>query len=659
MLGVVPSVVAADTAKVKVSDFGYDAVDATVIVQKALDSGARQVVFDVAPGAWTVGPVYVRSDTEILFEEGAQLLAKPGEFLPLKSALLNVIGATNVTVRGLGKGATLRMRIADYRNPPYEKGEWRHTVNLLSVKNVLVENLLLADSGGDGVYLGVKCRGCPNENVTIRRCVCDNNNRQGISVISAKHLLIEDTVMKNTRGTSPKSGIDFEPNDASEVLIDCVMRNCLTAGNDGAGYEMYFGQLSEATAPISITLENCRSEGDRRGALVLAFDPQRHGRGQPRGGFLKVKGCTFLDSPLPAVSIYDKPEGVMDATFEDCVFENCATASSTVADVHLGRRTLASPGPGGISFHNVRIVRKKKGEEWMYVSRRPWRRTNATAISGDVVVCADGMCERIVLDDGWRKTHLDTDRSERYVLDPVCFNPSRTRVVDNAPGVSVKLSPLKVRFGCDARIYAAKPGPVAFAVRMSKVGRKNPPDGRFFVTDMTGRNVAVLPAPDLQPSVRTFTAPQTGFYRVVCNVRPHALVFSECDAPMGLLSTEKAPLDIFASQGAAYFTHEAGTDATLFCCGGSAERVTARLVNPDSVEVHVWKDMGEWGFHRIPPDGPTGVWRVELARPNSAFTWEDSFLRMAGAPSVFFLSPDKCWFNTRPQVGNDLFNKQQ
>ena len=66
---------------VKVSNFGYDAADATAIVQKALDSGAKKVVFDAATGPWTVGPVFVRGDTVIEFEEGSQLLAKPGEFL--------------------------------------------------------------------------------------------------------------------------------------------------------------------------------------------------------------------------------------------------------------------------------------------------------------------------------------------------------------------------------------------------------------------------------------------------------------------------------------------------------------------------------------------------------------------------------------------------
>ena len=638
---------AATPAEVKVSDFGYDAADATEIIQKTFDSGASRVVVDAAKGPWTTRPLEVRSNTEVVFEEGAQLLAKPGEFMPLKSALVNIVCATNVTLRGLGKGATLRMRITDYQNPPYKKGEWRHTLNIKSSKNILVENLLLADSGGDGIYLGVEKSGCPCENITIRRCVCDNNNRQGISVISAKHLLIEDTVMKNTRGTNPKAGIDFEPNNPSEVLIDCVMRNCLTTGNAGAGYDMYLGQLTSETQPVSITFENCRSVGDDRRPLVLTFNPRR-GKGLPKGGFLKVKGCTFQDSPSPAVSITDKPEGVMDVTFEDCVFANCATSATARSDVRLSARNRTSPVPGGVTFRNVTIRKSAKGE-WFLASRRPWVQANATAISGDVTVCAEGACEKIVLDDAWRQAHLSNGSAERYALDDVPFDPEKARVVDKAPGQRVALSPLKVRYGCDAIVYAAKPGPITFVVRAVKIGRREISDNnRFVVKDMDGRKVATLPAPTPTASERTFKARKAGFYRITCNLRRHALVFTACDAPLGLVSSVANPLDIFATRGAAYFAHGAGVDATFFCGGGGGERVTVQLFDPNGTEVRTWKNIGEWGFQRIAPGSPAGLWRVELSRPDKGLPWEDSFLDMAGAPSVFFLSPEKYWLDTQP-----------
>lgn len=650
--GLVLAAAATGTERVKVSDFGYDAADATAIFQRALDSGAKQVVVDSRKGPWTVGPLFVRSDTEVLFEEGAQLLAKPGDFVPLRSSLVSVVCVTNVTLRGLGKGATLRMRIYDYHKPPYKKGEWRHAVNIMSAKNVLVENLLIADSGGDGIYLGVKAKDCPCENVTIRRCVCDNNNRQGISVISARHLLIEDTIMENTHGTNPKAGIDFEPNNASEELVDCVMRNCLTANNDGAGYDFYLGQLNATTKPISITLENCRSLSDRRSPIVLSFNPTRHGKGLPAGGFLKVKGCTFAASPSPAVSVSDKPDGVMNISFEDCVFDGCSTRNPEGPDVHLGVRGRTSPMTGGISFRNVTIRRHAKGD-WFESAKRPWMSDVPGNLTGEVTVCTNDVCTRIALDDAWCKAHLGADTGGiRYALDAVPFNPAKVQIVDKLPGARVKLSPMRLRGGCDALVYAAKPGPVTFAVKLSKVGRKEGVIEPIKIRSLGGKKIAVLPAPETAVADRMFTAPKAGFYSLSCSVKPHSLVFTECDAPIGFLSSSKLsassatdPIDVFASSGSVYFAHEAGVDATFFCGGGGGERVTVRLFDPAGKKVREWVDIGEWGFERLAPDSPAGIWRVELSRPSKGKSWEDSFLDITGAPSVFFLSPDKCWLD--------------
>ena len=635
--------VAANPAEVKVSDYGYDAIDATEIIQKALDSGASRVVVDAAKGPWTVRPLFVRANTEVVFEEGAQLLAKPGEFMSLNSTLISIVCATNVTLRGLGKGATLRMRIADYQNPPYQKSEWRHALSIKSSKDILVENLLLADSGGDGIYLGVAKSRCPCENITIRKCVCDNNNRQGISVISAKHLLIEDTVMKNTRGTAPKAGIDFEPNNPTEVLIDCVMRNCLTMGNDGAGYDMYLGQLTSETEPVSVTFENCRSVGDRRSPLVASFNPLRHGKGVPMGGFLKVKGCTFQDSPSSAVSITDKPAGAMDVSFEDCVFANCSTSNPSGPDVHLGLRGRSSPLTDGISFRNVTIKRSAKGE-WFSFFKQPWRAATAQAITGEVTVSVDGTTEKIVLDDAWRRSHLANEDAVPCVLDDVPFDPERVQVVDIAPGARVKLTPLLVRDACDVLVYAAKPGPITFAAKLVKVIRKGSvgKNMRLLVQDMSGKKIKYLPLLGTETSDFTFKAPRAGFYRISCTFRTQGIVFSECDAPFALRSSGKG-LDIFRTQGPAYFAHAAGSDITLFCGGGGGERVTVKLSNPDGKEVRTWENIGEWGFHRIAPDAPAGLWSVTLSRPAKGFPWEDSFLDLTGTPAVFFLSKEKYW----------------
>ena len=141
----------ASSSDAVIASIAVSGTDATTAIQNALDSGERQVVLDRAHSPYVTRPLFVRSNTDIIFEEGVELVAKEGEFHNLHDALVTLPGSTNVVLRGLGKGARLRMRIRDYQSAAYSHGEWRHAINLLSAADVTIENLTLADSGGDGI----------------------------------------------------------------------------------------------------------------------------------------------------------------------------------------------------------------------------------------------------------------------------------------------------------------------------------------------------------------------------------------------------------------------------------------------------------------------------------------------------------------------------
>jgi hypothetical protein len=149
------SSLAAGKEEVKVSDFGWDAEDSTRIVQAALDSGAKRVVFDRQTGPWIVTPVKARSNTEIVFEEGAELQAKKGAFQGVYEYLMVFSSVTNVSLIGRGdRGGILRMHKSDYQKSPYAPSEWRHTLAIRGAVNVKVENMSFIHSGGDGISIG-------------------------------------------------------------------------------------------------------------------------------------------------------------------------------------------------------------------------------------------------------------------------------------------------------------------------------------------------------------------------------------------------------------------------------------------------------------------------------------------------------------------------
>ena len=259
-------------AGVKISEkFGYDPEDATRFLQAALDSGEKEIIVDAQKGPWYACPLQGRSNQTIVFEKGAFICAKRGEFHNPHVPLIRFSRCTNVTLRGEGPDlGGFRMWRDDYADrSKYKWSEWRHAVSLLSCVNVTLEGISVNESGGDGLYISTAGgRNTPAGqapvcvNTVVRNCVFARNYRQGISVIGADGLLIENVVMRDTKGTPPAAGIDFEPNKPWECLKNIVMRNCLSENNEGKGIEIMVAQYDRTSEPISMRFENCRCVGN-------------------------------------------------------------------------------------------------------------------------------------------------------------------------------------------------------------------------------------------------------------------------------------------------------------------------------------------------------------------------------------------------------------
>src|SRR5690606_15744752 len=189
-----------------------------------------------------------------------------------------------------------------YQSSAYEKSEWRHGVAFYGCRNVLVEDLAIEQTGGDGIYLGAGPNHRPNRDVTIRRVDCNENHRQGISVISAEDLLIEDCRLRNTQGTAPAAGIDFEPNDPKDRLVDCVLRRCIAESNAGTGFQICPQFLTSQSEPISIHLDQCESRNNRQHAVHLVSNPN-----DPPVGKLRITGLVAENDGMAGLSVQFNP----------------------------------------------------------------------------------------------------------------------------------------------------------------------------------------------------------------------------------------------------------------------------------------------------------------------------------------------------------------
>ncbi len=301
--------------------WGFQPEDATACLQAAIDSGAARVVVPYMGADWVVTPIRLRGYLELTFEPGVVVQAKQGEFKGKGDSLFSAADESHVKITGYG--ATLRMRKQDYQNPPYEPAEWRMTLSFTGCTDVQVEGLRLESSGGDGIYIGASAAQPYCRDVVIRNVLCLDHHRQGISVITAENLLIENCLLSGTRGTAPQAGIDLEPNGADERLVNCVIRNCLMEDNAGAGMLVYLKPLTAESLPVSIRFENCcvKSGADQGMAVGAVRDGLQ--------GSIEFVNCTVENTARGGAFVYDKSADGAVVRFLGCKWGHAATAPAT------------------------------------------------------------------------------------------------------------------------------------------------------------------------------------------------------------------------------------------------------------------------------------------------------------------------------------------
>jgi hypothetical protein len=195
---------------------------------------------------------------ELCLEPGVVILAAQGAFRGAGECLIQAHGSTDFSI--LGYGASLQMRKGDYTKRPYELAEWRHAISLRGAARARIAGLRIKSAGGDGIYVGVQhCLDVhvPCEDLTIQDIEILDSHRQGVSVISAKRLLIEDSLISGSSGAMPMSGIDFEPNSDDPGFEDCVVRACRIKNNAGAGIFCVLTRLGVDDWPVSIRVQDC------------------------------------------------------------------------------------------------------------------------------------------------------------------------------------------------------------------------------------------------------------------------------------------------------------------------------------------------------------------------------------------------------------------
>ncbi len=282
-------------AAVSAAWWGYNPADATDALQASIDSGARTIVVPLMAGPWILSRTLdLRSGgVELALEPGVLVLAAKGAFRSAGDCLIQAHGAADFAI--LGYGATLRMRKSDYQKRPYEQGEWRHAISLHGVARARIAGLRIESAGGDAIYVGIQNGPdgrVPCEDLTLQDLEILDSYRQGVSVISARRLLIEDSQISGTSGTLPMSGIDFEPNGNDPGFEDCIVRGCRIAGNAGVGILLVLSNLGAQVVPVSIRIQDCAIDNLPVAVWLRGLD--NHVRGTLTFAGTSFRGLQFL-----------------------------------------------------------------------------------------------------------------------------------------------------------------------------------------------------------------------------------------------------------------------------------------------------------------------------------------------------------------------------
>lgn len=398
---------------VNIVNYNPLAGDATDAIQAAIDSGASQVVIPALGSPWIVRPLFARtSHQEIYLEEGAELRAKQGEFQDEWDALLTIRGVHGVSVRGYG--ATLKMWRSDYQNPAlYSPSEHRHAISItcssrnaagnevgsgFATTNIKIEGLRIMESGGDGICLqgqiGYRNQTPPlaPENVIIQSVICDKNHRQGISIIGATNLLIEDSVLQDTEGTAPQAGIDWEPD--WQPLRSVMMRNCLVRNNKIKGISLFlYRPVWRGSKSVQITVDRCHVDATSEGlGQGIPGTVQRVPDDMP--GLLLWRDCVLRSTNIyGCLEIENKSTLAAELVMERCLFDQVNSSAGGASPLILtGNGWLDNSGdgvvtvrPGGVTFTDCR-VHDSAARPYFKIDSQGGSGVNPANISGTVTV---------------------------------------------------------------------------------------------------------------------------------------------------------------------------------------------------------------------------------------------------------------------------------
>jgi hypothetical protein len=322
--------------------------DDTSVFQTALNSTASHgQVLEIPAGSYNISPINFPSNSSVQVDAGVTVSANSG--YGSGDRMLNV-NSNNVTITGAGGSKSVFQMPKARAASQGDGSQYRHCLSIQNASNVTVTGIACNQSGGDGVYVSAAT------NVTITNCVFDGNFRDAGSVIGRlNHINISNNVFSNTNGTLPQAGVDVEPNNPGDFLLDVNFTDNTMVNNAGDGLAISLWTLNNTSQPVSVTVTRNHSDHNGRyGYFVNNNDPTN------APGTITLNDCTTDQSGSDGANARFFAANGASVTFNNLTVTNPHRngpdpSYGDSAAVAIIRGGGASVPEGNVHYRNVNV----------------------------------------------------------------------------------------------------------------------------------------------------------------------------------------------------------------------------------------------------------------------------------------------------------------
>lgn len=291
-------------------------------------------------------PIYTPSDCLLRLSSNTNIFLNttiklaPNNF-PSYS-IIEIRNKTNINLIG----GIIQGDIKDHKYVGSSTHEWGMGVFIMSSSNINIENTYISMCTGDGIYIGggdessISNNTFASKNISLKSVICDNNRRQGLSIIHADGMTICQSRFVNTgkiKATPPSAGLDIEPNltnGRNNSVRNIKIYDCKFINNVGRSLEADLGVIDGNDMNIeNILIEKCAFDNSVRiGTPNILF-----------------KECDFVDVEIRPY------EAFVDCEFVSCRVTNGLFLQKRHSHTPLYKSSIIGQPIRNISFKNCII----------------------------------------------------------------------------------------------------------------------------------------------------------------------------------------------------------------------------------------------------------------------------------------------------------------